>query len=91
MPQAHKSDVTAGADFTRRNKIRVADIGTADRSIQLFFILVAVTAFLATMLLVEDNLFDLAWRTLWSLLASDSHQISFAMVFIAGAKSYQPR
>lgn len=45
-----------------------------DHSLMLFFALVAGTAFLATQLLVEDNLFVLGWQFLLSPLAgSNSH------------------
>lgn len=50
-----------------------------------FFALVTVTTFLATMLLVEDNLFVLGWQRLLFLLPRGNTDVHFATpVFVAG-------
>ncbi len=91
MPQAFKPDVNTSAAFPRRHEKRVADVGTPDRSILLFFILLAVTAFLATILLVEDNLFKAAWKTLLFLLNGEPDQMSFATIVSMAVQVRQPR
>lgn len=58
--------------------------GRQDRSLMFFFALVTVTTFLATMLLVEDNLFVLGWKSLLSLLPNGNTDVHFATpVFVA--------
>jgi phosphatidylglycerol lysyltransferase len=74
----------------RRDETRAASGNAPDRSILLFFALVAVTAFLATMLLVEDNLFMLFWQKLVFLLPGGDHDIHFATLgIIGGWKGYR--
>lgn len=85
MPQAYKSDASPVSNSVRRDEVRVVDY-----SILLFFALVAVTAFLATMLLVENNLFILGWQSLLSLLSGEAHHVNFAtMAFVGGWKGHR--
>lgn len=88
MPQAYKSETSPVSHSTRRDDPRMAGSNAPDRSILLFFALVAVTAFLATMLLVEDNLFLLGWQSLLSLMPNGNNEVHFAtFVFVAVGKA----
>lgn len=85
MPQAYKSEPSPVSMSPRRDETRIEGGHAPDRSILLFFVLVVVTAFLATVLLVEDNLFLLGWKRLLSLMPSGNNDVHFAtMTFVAG-------
>ncbi|MGI2033335.1 hypothetical protein ACRQ1B_13175 [Rhizobium panacihumi] len=63
----------------------MAVTGAPDRSLLLFFALLAVTAFLATMLLVENNLFVLGWQRLLLLMPNVNNEVHFATVVFSAA------
>lgn len=81
--QAHTSK--AGLDAGKRAGTAAGSArALQDRGVLLFFLLVAGTAFFATQLLLEENLFRLGWQLLLSKLFGETDDFNVATMMMAG-------